>query len=142
LSIELYETIQQAIDADNDGFDSVWFPQNPSYGFDALTIISLAGGKTNRIELGTAVLPTYPIHPLTMAKQALTAQAACGGRLTLGMGLSHKPTIEDVMGLSYDSPAQHMQEYLSVVGSLISERQVDFVGQVFQVKAELNVVGR
>lgn len=61
------------------------------FGFDALTIISMAGVQTERIELGTAVIPTFPTHPLAMAKQALTAQVACCGRLTLGLGLSINP---------------------------------------------------
>ena len=135
----LAEWVEQAVRAEAEGFDSVWFAQLPTFGFDALTLIALAGGKTERIELGTAVLPTFPTHPLTMAKQALTAQAACGGRLTLGLGLSHKPMIEDVMGLSYDRPALHMREYLTVTKALIDDGGVDFEGQVFQVRAELTV---
>ena len=137
--LTLSETVEQAVRAEAEGFDSVWFPQLPTFGFDTLTVITLAGVKTTRIELGTAVLPTFPTHPLTMAKQALTAQVACGGRLTLGLGLSHKPMIEDVMGLSYDSPALHMREYLTVTKSLIDDKQVDFEGRVFQVRADLTV---
>ena len=82
----LSQAVEQVVTAEADGFDSVWFPQLPTFGFDALTVIALAGAKTDRIDLGTAVLPTFPTHPLTMAKQALTAQVACGGRLTLGLG--------------------------------------------------------
>lgn len=137
--LNLAETVEQAVRAEAEGFDSVWFPQLPTFGFDTLTVIALAGVKTTRIELGTAVLPTFPTHPLTMAKQALTAQVACGGRLTLGLGVSHKPMIEDVMGLSYDSPALHMREYLTVTKSLIDDKQVDFEGRVFQVRADLTV---
>ena len=137
--LTLTETVEQAVRAEAEGFDSVWFPQLPTFGFDTLTVIALAGVKTTRIELGTAVLPTFPTHPLTMAKQALTAQVACGGRLTLGLGLSHKPMIEDVMGLSYDSPALHMREYLTVTKSLIDDKHVDFEGRVFQVRADLTV---
>ena len=135
----LAESVEQAVSAEAEGFDSVWFPQLPTFGFDALTVIALAGVKTKRIALGTAVLPTFPTHPLAMAKQALTAQVACGGRLTLGLGLSHKPMIENAMGLSYDSPALHMREYLTVTKALIDSGGVDFEGQVFQVKAHLTV---
>jgi alkanesulfonate monooxygenase SsuD/methylene tetrahydromethanopterin reductase-like flavin-dependent oxidoreductase (luciferase family) len=66
----LEDTVRQVIQAENDGFDSVWFPQMSGFGFDALTIISMAGVQTERIELGTAVIPTFPTHPLAMAKQA------------------------------------------------------------------------
>lgn len=135
----LVQAVDEAVRAEAEGFDSVWFPQLPTFGYDALTVIALAGSQTNRIELGTAVIPTFPTHPLTMAKQALTAQVACGGRLTLGLGLSHKPMIEDVMGLSYERPALHMREYLTVTKSLIDDGWVDFQGQDFQVRAELSV---
>ncbi len=91
--------------------------------------------------MGTAVVPTFPIHPLALAKHALTAQIACGGRLTLGVGLSHRPIIEDVMGLSYDEPARHMDEYLSVLRPLLDEGKVDFAGRFFNVKAQFQVPG-
>ena len=140
-TMELNATIQQVVMAEKDGFDHVWFPQIFSFGFDALTIVSLAGALTSRIELGTAVIPTFPTHPLALAKHALTAQAACSGRLALGLGLSHRPSIEDTMGLSYRSPVRHMREYLTVVRSLTSQGSADFSGENFNVKAELSVPG-
>ena len=103
-AMTLQDTVRQVVEAESDGFDSVWFPQMSGFGYDALTIISLAGIRTERIELGTAVIPTFPTHPLAMTKHALTAQAATQGRLTLGLGLSHKPSIEDTLGLSYQHP--------------------------------------
>lgn len=138
-TVELKATIDQVIRAEADGFDSVWFPQISTFGYDALTLISLAGTQTSRIELGTAVIPTFPIHPLVLAKQALTTQVACGGRLALGIGLSHRPSIENTMGLSYQSPARHMREYLTVVRSLVDEGHTNFDGSTFNVKAELTV---
>ena len=132
-------TLEQVIKAEADGFDSICFPQLPNLGYDVLSIIALAGVQTSRIELGTAVIPTFPIHPLALAKQALTTQVACGGRLTLGLGLSHRPAIEDMMGLSYHSPARHMREYVTVVRSLIDEGRADFEGRAFNMKAELTV---
>ena len=137
--VELNAAIEQVIEAEADGFDSIWFPQLPNFGYDVLTLIALAGTQTSRIELGTAVIPTFPIHPLVLAKQALTTQVACGGRLALGLGLSHRPSIEDIMGLSYQSPARHMREYLTVIRSLIDEGRVDFEGRAFNVRAELTV---
>ena len=92
--------IQQAVDAENDGFDSFWFAQVRGHGPDVLTVIALAGQKTRRIRLGTAVLPTYPRHPVVMAQQGLTTQAATGGRFILGIGVSDPPMIEDFLGLS------------------------------------------
>ena len=89
----LDETLQQIAEAESDGLDSYWLPHISSGGFDALTALSLGGRETSRIELGTAVVPTFPRHPLALAQQALTAQVAIAGRLTLGIGLSHRPSI-------------------------------------------------
>src|SRR5262245_66070351 len=92
------------------GLSSAWLPQ--SAGFDALTALAVCGGQVPGIELGTSVIPTYPRHPVALAAQALTTNAAIGGRLLLGLGLSHKMAIEGAYGLSYDRPARHMREYL------------------------------
>ena len=139
LSVEvLIERVQQI---EHDGFSSFWVPHLSSLGFDALTALALVGYHTSRIELGTAVVPVYPFHPTALAQHALTAQVASKGRLALGIGLSHKPVVENSWGLSYNSPARYMQEYLQVLRPLISENQVDFAGEVFTVKAEINVQG-
>src|SRR5262245_48386466 len=70
------------------GLSSIWLPQ--SSGFDALTVLAYAGSQVPRVELGTSVIPTYPRHPVALAAQALTVNAAVDGRLLLGIGLSHK----------------------------------------------------
>ena len=131
--------VQSVVDVEADGFDAAWFGQ--IFGADVMTIIALAGQKTTRIELGTAVVPTYPRHPFVMAQQALTTQAATDGRFTLGVGLSHAPVIEGMWGLSYDKPARHMREYLSVLRPLISDGRVGFSGEVFKTAGGLQVPG-
>ena len=102
-------------------------------------MLALAGRATTRIELGTAVVPTYPCHPIAMAQEAMTANAATRGRLTLGLGLSHRPTIEDVMGLSYAHPAHHMQEYLTVLQALLHDHTVAYPGETLRVTADVSV---
>ncbi len=92
----LREQVRQAAD---DGFASAWISN--IFGLDALTALAVAGNQVEGIDLGTAVVPTYPRHPAVLAQQALTAAAACRGRLILGIGLSHKIVIEDMYG--YDS---------------------------------------
>ena len=94
------------------GLDNVWLAN--IFSFDAITTLALVGRATQRIGLGTAVTPTYPRHPTAIAQQALTTAAASDNRFTLGIGLSHKVVIEDMLGLSYDKPARYMREYLSV----------------------------
>ena len=126
---------QQAVEAESDGFDSLWTAQVA--GIDALTMLALAGDRTSSIELGTAVVPTYPRHPMALAQQALTTQAASSGRLLLGIGLSHKPNVEGRWGLSFHAPARHMEEYLTVLNSLMQTGSVDFQGRHFNVSGEI-----
>ena len=132
---DLEGQVRQVIEAEEDGFDSFWLAQ--ILGVDALTLIAVAGQRTSRIELGTAVMPTFARHPLAMAQAALSAQAASRGRLTLGMGVAHKPTVEDRLGLRFERPAQHMLDYLTIVRALVENRSVEYDGEVFRVSATL-----
>ena len=132
------DEVRWAVRAEELGLDSVWFPH--ILGGDALTTIALAGQQTRRIELGTAVVPIYVHHPLALAQQALTTRTATKGRLTLGIGLSHKPTVEKRFGLSFDRPAAHMREYLSVLKDVVETGRVDFTGEFYRVSAELDSV--
>ena len=121
------------------GFHALWMAN--IFGLDAITSLAIVGRETQRIELGTAVVPTYPRHPAAIAQQALTTQAACGGRFTLGIGLSHKLVIEDMFGLSYAKPASHMREYMSVLGPLARGEAASFQGDEYRVNAALDVPG-
>ncbi len=127
--------VRQAAEAEADGFEGLWSAQVA--GVDALTMLALAGDKTQSIELGTAVVPTYPRHPTALAQQALTTQAATGGRLLLGIGVSHRPVVEGRWGLSFKAPAQHMEEYLTILNSLMRTGGVDFQGRRFSVSGEI-----
>lgn len=100
--------------AEEQGFASFWMPQVPGY-LDAMTAVTLLGNATDRIEIGTAVVPIQTRHPLIMAQQALTTQIACGGRFTLGIGPSHHWIVSDQLGLSYDKPARVVRDYLEVL---------------------------
>ncbi len=131
----LEQQIRAVVDDEKDGFEMAWFSQ--IMGGDSLTMIALAGQRTSRIEFGTAVIPTYPRHPFTLAQQALTVQAATNGRLTLGIGPSHGLVIENMWGLSYDKPGRHVREYLSVLLPLLNERKVSFNGQTYRVNGAI-----
>jgi 5,10-methylenetetrahydromethanopterin reductase len=121
--------------AADDGFASYWVSN--IFGLDALTALAVAGSQVPGIELGTAVVPTYPRHPAVLAQQALTASAALEGRLTLGIGLSHKIVIEDMYGYSFDRPARHMAEYLSVLLPLLDGQQASFRGETLRAEIGL-----
>jgi 5,10-methylenetetrahydromethanopterin reductase len=121
---KLADQLRQAAD---DGFASFWMSN--IFGLEALTSLAVAGSQVPGIELGTAVVPTYPRHPAVLAQQALTVALAVGpGRLALGIGLSHKIVIEDMYGYSFDRPARHMREYLSVLMPLLDGTPVSVDG--------------
>ena len=100
--------------AEGDGFASFWIPQVPGY-LDAMTAVALLGHVTDRIEIGTAVVPLQTRHPMILAQQALTTQAACASRFALGVGPSHHWIISDQLGLPYDRPARLVRDYLDVL---------------------------
>jgi F420-dependent oxidoreductase-like protein len=111
-------------------------------GYDALTTLALAGQRTSRIELGTFVTPTYPRHPAALAEQALTVQAASGNRLTLGLGLSHRATIEGMLGLDWSHPVRHLREYLTALGPLLAGEPAQLAGQEYRLSGyQLSVPG-
>jgi len=131
--------VARAQDLEARGFHSIWMAN--IFGLDAITSQAIVGRETKRIELGTAVVPSYPRHPTAIAQQSLTTQAASGGRFVLGIGLSHKLVIEDMMGLSYDKPARHMREYMEVLGPLLRGEPAKFSGDQYRVNAGFDVPG-
>jgi 5,10-methylenetetrahydromethanopterin reductase len=133
------ELVATAQDLEARGFATLWLPH--IFGLDAISTAGLLGRETRRIELGTAVVPTYTRHPVAMAQQALTTQAAAGGRFVLGIGLSHKIVIESILGLSYEKPARHMREYLAVLAPLLRGEPAKHEGGLYRVNATLQVPG-
>jgi len=121
------------------GFTSLWVPQIPD-DFDALTALTLMGQATDRVELGTAVLPIQSRHPIAMAQQALSTQAVCEGRLTLGIGPSHHWVVEDMLGLSYEKPARLVRHYLEVLNAAFAgPGPVDVENDSFRVHNPLDI---
>ncbi|MCB9371604.1 MAG: TIGR03564 family F420-dependent LLM class oxidoreductase [Microthrixaceae bacterium] len=129
--------IEHARQAEADGFAGYWI--NQLSGTDALTVLALLGRATERIELGTAVIPTWGHSPDVLAGQALTAQAASGDRIALGIGLSHEPSVEARYHVPFARPLRHMREYLDVLLPLLHERQVDVVGEIWSCTTEFVV---
>jgi F420-dependent oxidoreductase-like protein len=125
--------------AEEAGFSSVWVPQIPDE-FDALTAVALIGAETERIEIGTAVVPVQPRHPVALAQQALSVQAVCEGRLALGLGVSHHWIIDEMMGLPYEKPMPTMRAYLDVLDrALAGPGPVDVENDMFRIHNPLDV---
>jgi F420-dependent oxidoreductase-like protein len=127
--------VEQAQQAEADGFTSLWYAS--AVGGDPLAAMAVAGRATSTIELGTAVLQTYACHPVLQANRAAAVVSAIGtpGRFTLGVGPSHQPVIEGVLGLSYATPGRHTDEYVQVLTALLRGEQVSFFGEEFRVTA-------
>jgi F420-dependent oxidoreductase-like protein len=125
--------------AERQGFSSFWMPQVPGY-LDAMTAVALLGGVTDRIEIGTAVVPIQTRHPLIMAQQALTTQIACGGRFTLGLGPSHHWIIDGQLGLPYERPARLVRDYLEVLNAAFAgPGAVDVDNDSYRVHSPIDV---
>ncbi len=125
------DVVADARAAEAEGFAT--FAMANIFSHDAMGALTLAAAQTERIELMTAVVPTYPRHPHAMAQQAKTVQAAGGGRrFVLGIGLSHAVVIEGMFGMSFDRPARHMKEYLDVLLPLLAGERVQYQGEQYK----------
>ena len=125
--------------ADEAGLDTIWTPQIPDE-FDVMAAAVLLGAATSRLEVGTSVVPIQPRHPVVLAQQALSAQAVCEGRFTLGIGVSHHWIIKDMMGLHYERQATTMRCYLDVLEpALAGPGLVEVQNELFAVRQPFDI---
>ena len=123
-----FDTIVASVRAAKDaGFSTVWSSQ--IFGADALTVFAALSREVDGIEFATGVIPVHPRHPQVLAQQALTVQAISGGRLTLGIGLSHQVVVEGLWGYSFESPATYMREYLDALVPMLKGEAVNVHGE-------------
>lgn len=134
------DVVADARATEADGFSMYALPQ--IFALDAMGVLTVVGREVPRISLATGVVPTYARHPLTMAQQALTVQAASDNRFVLGIGLSHQLVIEGMFGLSFEKPVRHMREYLSVLMPLLHEGQASYKGETISTECALGVEPR
>src|SRR5512132_69012 len=92
--------LRQALDlarrADALGYESLWVTHG--IGRDALLVLSAYAHVAPRAGLGTGIVPIYPRHPVLLAQEALTLSDTSGGRLRLGIGVSHRPVMDGALG--------------------------------------------
>jgi F420-dependent oxidoreductase-like protein len=125
--------------AEQAGFTSAWIPQVPGY-LDSLTAIAVLGQATERIELGSSVVPIQSRHPVAMAQQALTTHMACSGRFAFGLGVSHHWLVDEQWGLPYDKPARTMRDHLEVLhAAFAGPGSVDVENDTYRVHTPMNV---
>ncbi len=138
--VTMSEVIDEAVGAERYGFDSFWIVNSP-WGMDAMTAAVVAAQRTERIELGTAVVPAFPRHPVAMAQQAITTNMALEGRFTLGIGASHQPIMEDEYHVGFSRPALRMSEYLGILVPLCQGEHVECRGEFFGANISLRPPG-
>ena len=131
------DLVQQVAGVQQQGFAFASFAQ--IMGIDALTVMAAAARTVPDIEFLTAVIPVYPRHPVSLAQQALSTQDATGGRLTLGIGLSHQPVVENTWGMSFERPLEYMREYLAILQPLLHGQPAAFKGRRLTGRAQLNL---
>lgn len=120
-----------------DGCHSFWLPN--IFGVDGLTTLAIIGPEIPGIQLGVGVVPMPPRHPMALAQQAVTVQAVTGGRLQLGVGLSHQVVIETMLGLPWDRPVLRTREYLSALRPLVRDHSVAFSGETVTCAGSLDI---
>jgi F420-dependent oxidoreductase-like protein len=128
--------VDAIVDAEREGLGMVWSTVGGT-GPDAVTAFAAAAVRTQRIGLGTSIVPAYPRHPVVLASQTLVLAGLAPERFRLGIGPSHRPTIEGMFGIPMVRPLVYMREYLTVLRGLLWEGKIDFTGEFFSVHAEL-----
>jgi F420-dependent oxidoreductase-like protein len=128
----LPETVESLRRADQAGVKSAWLTSG-GMGPDSLTTLAVAGTRTSQIHLGTSIAVIYSRHPVAMIQQAIAVSQVAPGRFRLGIGPSHRPTVESTYGLPFDRPLEHVREYTIVLEQAFHGGQIDFDGRYYKV---------
>jgi F420-dependent oxidoreductase-like protein len=106
------ELIEQVVSLENAGLDQVWVAE--AYGFDSPTLMGYVAAKTERVQIGSAILPIYSRTPALLAQTAAGLDAVSGGRAILGLGASGPQVIEGWHGIPYDKPLGRTREIVDI----------------------------
>ncbi len=134
-SASVQRVIDHALQAERDGFKSYWLAEHPTGGFDAMTVLALVGQAVQEMELGTAVIPLQPRHPIALAGQALTTANAMKTRFTLGVGLSHEIMMAQ-LGIGFEKPIRQLKESLNLLVPLLEAGEVMASGEMLSGDAQ------
>jgi alkanesulfonate monooxygenase SsuD/methylene tetrahydromethanopterin reductase-like flavin-dependent oxidoreductase (luciferase family) len=129
------EVLTRIEQAEQLGLHAAWMTTGGAR-LDSMTIFAAAALRTQHIKLGTSIVPTFPRHPLVMVQQAQVVAQLAPGRFRLGVGPSHRPTIE-AMGLPFSSPLGHLREYLRILKALLQQGRVDMDGTYYKAHETL-----
>jgi F420-dependent oxidoreductase-like protein len=130
------ETLAGIVRAEARGVPAVWLTTGGTAP-DGLTILAAAAVQTRRVLLGTAITPTFPRHPLVTVQQTLVVAQLAPGRFRLGVGPSHKPTMEGMYGIPFERPLRHLRAYLDVLQGMLHQGAVARDQEPYRVHARL-----
>ncbi|MGH2459559.1 MAG: LLM class flavin-dependent oxidoreductase [Chloroflexota bacterium] len=130
------ETLAVIRRAEELGVAAAWLTTG-GVGPDSMTVFAAAAVQTSRIKLGTAIVPTFPRHPFVVIQQAVALSQLAPGRFRLGVGPSHKPTIEGSFGIPFERPLEHLREYTTILRQALQAGAVDLNGRRFKVHARV-----
>jgi F420-dependent oxidoreductase-like protein len=117
------------------GYGTAWLTNGGPE--DCVPLLAAIAVRTTRLRLGTAVMQTYPRHPVVLAAEANVIDQLAPGRLRLGIGPSHD-VVMAMLGIQRVAPLDHLREYLKVVRDLCAGQPVDFTGEHYRVRSSLN----
>jgi F420-dependent oxidoreductase-like protein len=118
------------------GVDAAWLTTGGA-GPDGLTILGAVAARTERIQLGTAIVPTWPRHPIVAAQQAQVIESIAPGRFRFGLGPSHAPVISGMFGIEFDAVLSHLEEYVHIVRTLLHDGSIEFDGDRLSAHASI-----
>ena len=118
------------------GIDAVWLTSGGSEG-DALTLLAAAAARTERILLGTSIVPSWTRHPITASEQVQVIANLAPGRFRLGVGPSDRQEMERTFGADFRAPLGHLREYLQILRGLLQHGSIDFDGHYYVAHATL-----
>ena len=127
--------IKTIVAAETAGVQQIWMTNTPWFP-DVLTTLAAAAIKTSIVRLGTAIIPTYPRHPVVLAQEVLALHDIAPGRLRLGIGPSHRAIVENIYGLPQTTPLVHLREYMKVLHSILWDGKIDHHGEFFNIVIE------
>jgi len=132
--VDAQAAVAAIVAAERAGVQQIWMTQSTPAP-DTLTIFAAAAVQTKSVRLGTAIIPTYPRHPLALAQQVLTLDDLAPNRIRLGIGPSHRPVIEGVYGIPLTKPMEHTREYVEILRALLWDGKIDHTGTFYTIKS-------
>jgi len=126
----LEDSVNRAREAERLGYESVWVTQLPD-ARDAALVLAAYAAATQWVRLGTGVLPIYTRHPTAMAQMAATLDEMSAGRFILGLGVSHRVTVESMWGMKLEHPAEAMREYVKILRAILRDGAASEDGKIF-----------